>query len=300
MSKFCGKCGGQLDEKTGLCPKCDTNKIAHNRVNKKTSNNNASVQSQKRNNSKPVKLTRKQKKAIKKANRTVGQKVRNVLIKILVVLLSILILVCGISTLLAYYGWIEIPVVSDLFGYTNNSNSTTDLEYDEEQYMVTSPDAEDYFEKNATINSKIKVDDSKNVMSEKETYNLLDSRGFVDYPITSEYFVDGIYNDAAEIENSSDDKHPSYQTYYITPNEEIWAIIIINGKIMASPISYNMQSNQGVPILISEAKTITSYDSSTNMFYETVPDTSSLNLKQVDKIDAKTLDKLTTEEIEKL
>ena len=23
MSKFCGKCGSKLDEKTGLCPNCD-------------------------------------------------------------------------------------------------------------------------------------------------------------------------------------------------------------------------------------------------------------------------------------
>lgn len=300
MSKFCGKCGGRLDEKTELCPKCDANKLACNTEDKSTIIDSITNEPIKTNKQKSKKLTRKQKKTIKKANRTTSQKIRSVLIKILAVLLVILALLCGFTTLLAYYHWIEVPVISDLFSDPNQDSSSTDLDENGEQYMVTAPDAEEYYENNSTIKSKIKFEDSKNITSEKETYNFLDSRGFAEYPITVEYSTDGKYNDAVEINDSSDDKHPSYQTYYTTKSEDIWAIIVINGKIMASPISYNMKSNQSVPVIISETNTLTSYDSSTNMFYETVPNISSINLKKVDKIDAKALDKLTSEEIDKL
>ena len=32
MAKFCGKCGTKLDEKTGLCPKCEKENIAQENV----------------------------------------------------------------------------------------------------------------------------------------------------------------------------------------------------------------------------------------------------------------------------
>ena len=35
MAKFCGKCGTKLDEKTGLCPKCEKENIAQENVEQK-------------------------------------------------------------------------------------------------------------------------------------------------------------------------------------------------------------------------------------------------------------------------
>ena len=35
MAKFCGKCGTKLDEKTGLCPKCEKENIAQENVKQK-------------------------------------------------------------------------------------------------------------------------------------------------------------------------------------------------------------------------------------------------------------------------
>ena len=122
MSKFCGKCGRKLDEKTGLCPNCDANKLLE-----KKRNGAVGETSQRANTPdyrKPVKLTRKQKKAIKKAKRTKSQKVRSVLIKMIAVLLAALVLFSGCSILLAYNHLIDIPIISNLFN--KNNNSTTD------------------------------------------------------------------------------------------------------------------------------------------------------------------------------
>ena len=46
-------------------------------------------------------------------------------------------------------------------------------------------------------------------------------------------------------------------------------------------------------VVISESATITSYDSTTNKFYEIIPDSSMLIVKTVSRIDAETLDNLT-------
>lgn len=120
MSKFCGKCGGQIDEKTGLCPNCDADKLAE--VQRKDALNSTQRQFNSAADKQP-KLTRKQKKAIKKANRTTTQKVRSVLIKLLVVLLVVLVLISGLLCVLVYYNAVEMPMVSNLYDQFNISYS---------------------------------------------------------------------------------------------------------------------------------------------------------------------------------
>lgn len=297
MSKFCGKCGGELDDKTGLCPNCDADKLSEkNRID---SLNNNPRQVSTVANRKPAKLTRKQKKAIKKANRTTAQKIRIVLVKILVILLVVLVLISAGSILLAYNHLIEIPVVSRLFDNTNIDNNSTDLGNNEGQYTVTAPDAKEYYENNSKIVSKTNVQDSENTTTEKETVILLKERGFEMFPITTNYNLEGEYIGSEEITEIST-KHPSYQTFYQTKNEEIWTIFVVNGVIMANPVSYNLQSKLNAQVIISENKSVVSYDSTTNMFYETIPDKSALIVKQVKQINAETLEGLDIEGIDKL
>ena len=118
MAKFCGKCGGKLDEKTGYCPNCDVDKLNEQITTDSVTETPSQVNIP--NEYKPVKLTRKQKKAIKKANRTTAQKVRSVLIKMLVILLAVLVIISGGSILLAYNHLIEIPVISNFFKGNND------------------------------------------------------------------------------------------------------------------------------------------------------------------------------------
>ena len=103
----------------------------------------------------------------------------------------------------------------------------------------------------------------------------------------------GDYSEATEISQGSSTKHPTYQTYYVSKNGDVWTIFMINGAIMANPVSYNIQSDLDAQVILSESNTVMSYDGTTNGFYETIPNKSSLIVKTVDRIDAETLENLT-------
>ena len=69
---------------------------------------------------------------------------------------------------------------------------------------------------------------------------------------------------------------------------------------MANPVTYNLQSKLDAQVIISENESVVSYDSTTNMFYETIPDKSALIVKRLKQIDAESLGKLNNEGIDKL
>lgn len=167
-----------------------------------------------------------------------------------------------------------------------------------ESYEVTPPDADSYYQTNSTVISEVDAADSDDVLTEAETCDTLTDRGFTQFPITSSYSMDGEYYDSEDILDNAATKHPMYETYYAAANGNIWTIFMINGVTMANPVSYNLQSGLGVQVIISESETVISYDSTTNKFFETVPDPSALIVVTIDRIDAKSLEALTIEEID--
>ena len=174
----------------------------------------------------------------------------------------------------------------------------------EETTRPTQPEnpseADEYYWNNSEVLAVINAKESTNVVGEAEAITLLQERGFVDYPVTYEYSLDGEYLDEMEASNASMDKHPTYSTYYLSQDKELWSIFIIDGMITANPISFNLNSNLNTQLVLSEQAEVMSYDSATNQFYLTIPKESAIIVKSVDKIDAETLDKLTVEEISKL
>lgn len=338
MAKFCGKCGSALDEQTGLCPNCDKEiKIdapkpnieppAENpqkqSINEKQINNNSAPDKKPSKNEiieakrAAKKQAKKDKKKAKRASMTTGQKIKRFLLKILLVVIILAVLSAGVTGMLVYYDVVDIPVVerilistgikekpakeiSDDKENSENTESVINTESTPESYEVTPPDADAYFEDNSEVINEIDANDSDVVLSEAEISDDLTDRGFGEYPITTEYSMDGEYYEETDISDSSSSKHPIYQTYYITENGDIWTIFVINDAVMANPVSYNDQSDLGVQLIISESDTVTSYDSTTNKFYETIPDESVLIVKTVERIDADTLEDLTIEEIDDL
>ncbi len=294
MAKFCGKCGGKLDDVTGKCPNCDK-AIPSTPVQPQTNNNQ---QNSTENNDKTTtpkkKQTRKEiraaKKAEKKANMTIGQKIKRFFIKLIVIVLCAALLVVGILTVLVRFNKINIPLISDIL-------YTLELKTSEEDYKVDEPNADEFFKNNADIITEKDVNKSTYTMTESEVSIDLESRGFTQYPITTEYTMDGTYSEAYEISNTSTVKHPIYQTYYICENSSVWTIFMIDNKIMANPVSYNSQSQKGVQVILSESNTVTSYDSSTNKFYETIPSQEALIVITVTNINAATLETITAEDI---
>lgn len=132
MSKYCGKCGGQLDNKTGLCPNCDADKLAEKKRSRAVGeiNNQANTPDYR----KPVKLTRKQKKAIKKANRTTSQKIKIIFIKIfLLIILLFLLALLGIG-LLSYNNIIKVPIITPAI---NNISGNNDIQFDNQALYET-------------------------------------------------------------------------------------------------------------------------------------------------------------------
>ena len=177
-------------------------------------------------------------------------------------------------------------------------------EIGDEAEKPTMPDrptkADEYYFENSEVIEVIDAKESDNVLNETEVIAILEDRGFIDYPITYEFSIDGEYKDETVVSEGSTDKHPMYLTYYVSESSEVWTIFVINGAIIANPASFNLDTKLEAQLLISESKELTSYDDEANRFYVTVPKESEVIVKVVDEINAETLDKLTIEEIDKL
>ena len=164
---------------------------------------------------------------------------------------------------------------------------------------VQASDAYAYYEQNSNIIAVIDAQASAAVLTEAETYSTLTDLGFTQFPITASYSMNGAYYDAEEITGNGSAKHPIYETYYFTSKGEVWTIFMINGAVMANPVSYNLQSNLGAQVMLSASETVMSYDSATNTFFETVPKSNALFLLIAERIDASLLEMLTIEEIDR-
>ncbi len=158
--------------------------------------------------------------------------------------------------------------------------------------------AEEYYQEHSQeIIEVVDVQESEEVQSEKDVVTDLQERGFVDFAITFDSSMDGEYSETTEAAANSSQKHPMYQTFFVTDNGDIWSIFVINGAIFANPVFFNLESDLEGQVLFSESEELTSYDDVTNQFYVTVPEESAVVVKVVDRIDAATLNKLTYEEI---
>ncbi|WP_029231273.1 hypothetical protein [Butyrivibrio sp. VCB2006] len=161
-------------------------------------------------------------------------------------------------------------------------------------------EAERYYSESGKIVSIVDAATSPDNLTETEVADLLAERGFTKYPITYEYAMGGEYTDDAEVTGNASICRPMYETDYISSNGELWHIFVINGKVITNPVSYNLHSTHPVQLLVSEANELTSYDDETNKYFVTVPYDSTVIVKVIDRIDADTLNGITSEEIDGL
>lgn len=123
MAKFCGKCGSKLDEATGLCPKCDAEKISQQTAEhlkeieqpeeKKTvPEKPLSKKERKKQKKADKKAAKKAKKKEKRAGWSTGKKVWRFLLKLILTVLFLTILATGVTGVLVYFEVVEIPVAS--------------------------------------------------------------------------------------------------------------------------------------------------------------------------------------------
>ncbi len=274
MANFCGKCGAALNE-NGLCPNCDLDRI-------KTENTNQ-----------------------KKAARPIGKKIGVFLLKALAIILATGILFSVISGVLVYFGIADVPVVSDIMdalGIKNNTSKSVNInEYlDYSNNNRTSEeektDAITYYNKYSKVINKVSLEESTDMMSEEEAYDLFQNYGFAECVIISEYTETGEYTEPTEIIPFSSNKHPVYRSDYVDEKGNIFEIYLIDGCLMANPVSFNSKSEDNIKMVVSTAETLKSYDNETKTFYETMPGNSMIRVWEVTDSYIKTLEKLTFEE----
>ena len=127
--KFCGECGARLDEATGLCPKCDAEKLRRwnewldqpkwkeqPEAPKQRERAPAGGREEKKRKS-GKKETTAQKKARKREQRaqwSTGKKVRSFLLKLLGILLALAVLAAAGVCALVYFDIVDIPFVSEI------------------------------------------------------------------------------------------------------------------------------------------------------------------------------------------
>lgn len=158
-------------------------------------------------------------------------------------------------------------------------------------------DLEGYDSSHCKLLDIIPTEESEDVQTEAEAQSVLEDLGLGICPVTYQYNMDGDYVGKTEVEENSAEQHPMYQTLYLSKNEELWNVYMINGNVVAYPVSFNLESDLGSELIVSASETVTCYSEETNEFYETIPYSSESIVEVVEKIDAETLDQLTIEEL---
>lgn len=189
-------------------------------------------------------------------------------------------------------------------GKTNTAYDTEEDTGTEDSYMgeTYTPDMDNesdaYF---AEISERIirtyKAEDSTNKKTGKEAVDLLAQRGFEEYDVTVNMTPDGEIADETVIADDCNESYPMYTSYYYSESEDIWVIYIMDGKVFANPLFYNLESDEGVMVIFSESKSLISYDYYEKSFYETIPLDTAMRFIVVDSIDSETLDLYTADKI---
>ena len=191
----------------------------------------------------------------------------------------------------------SFSVTESVTAGTKKYELTAEVTYTLETEDMQAAVAEYYEDQSDQIITVEAVEETSDVFTEKEAIRLMAERGFTDYPLTYDYLMDGSYADETEASPDSDEKHPMYQTYFVSEDGSIWTVFIVGRMIAANPASYNLQSDLETQVLVSETETLTSYTEMGNKLYTTIPKESAVLLKVVDQITSKKLNELTFEEV---
>lgn len=204
------------------------------------------------------------------------------------------IVVNGIEQLVEAKIQYILPVDKDS---TDKANSTDKTDTSSKTESSLS-EADSYYQERAEVISVTNVKDAENILSEQEVTSLFAERGFEDYGIQTEYDENGnVYDEKEYVGDEPQQKHPLYEMYYISENEMIWTIYNVNGTIYAYPVSYNLVSERKAPLLVTETDTVIGYDNETNQYYETIPNSTSVIVMKVEKINKEVLDNMTLERL---
>lgn len=269
MSKFCTKCGSQLPDEARFCTECG----GAVKVKAAPQQRPAAGETRKDAQPKRPQEVKMQKPAQSKKD---GEAEKKKSSKKWIISGAAAVLVAGIA--------VGVLFLTGVIG-------KSDEDFDLSMYTIN------YYRENSDLLNVIDAEASADNLTEAEAASELTGRGFDQHPIEYSFTIDGEFLDDNEVSEGSQDKHPMYYTYFTAENGDLWTVYLINGNISAYPASYNMESDFQAELIVSESKSLMSYDAGANSFYETIPYASAAIVKVVDRIDAETLNKLTLEEV---
>lgn len=124
MPKFCGKCGARLDEKTGLCPNCDADRLKELQEQDAVQYEDEAQEQERHaaalmppdpdqnDDRKSEKHKSKTEKRAKRAQMAAGKKARRVFLKVLLSVLVLVVLAVCAAGVLSYFDVLDIPRLS--------------------------------------------------------------------------------------------------------------------------------------------------------------------------------------------
>ena len=266
-TRFCMRCGHRLNA-DGRCPNCSKAPAASAQPGKPS----------------PAK-----------------KKKRRTLLIVLVVVNAVLLTVLTLL-LLMLFGVIRNPFRKDSAPESQTEYAFTHKETPPEYISDTAParpDVRETLETVGAVVSQAPYAGSGTAQTEAEAYRDLTGRGFTQASITTAYDANGSYIGETEISARSDERHPAYQTFYVTADGSVWSILSVNGAITANPVSFNAGESWTVAHLLSETGSCMQYDSVSVTFIEIIPDPSEVRVKTVSRIDAALLEAMTAEEVDR-
>ena len=183
----------------------------------------------------------------------------------------------------------------DFEAYVSTEEQTAEITIDQNELPT---DAETYFRGMGKVIKKRSANDSTNAYSVGDLEKELTERGFSDLKLECSFTMDGEYLPDHKIGEDRAIKYPMYEGAYVTPNNELWTITVVDNQITAYPVSYNYESKLGFEVVLAEKEQLIAYVGEENRFYDIVPASSVTRMIIVDKISSEVLNSMNKEKID--
>ena len=127
------------------------------------------------------------------------------------------------------------------------------------------------------------IEESTESYTEADVRIELKNRGFDPDNIETNYRSDGTFTVHDCMGNGSE-THPLYTLYYISKSDGLWMVCVVNGSVVAM--------GSGQEEVMTENEYVEVFDGFSKSFIKGIPDGTEMQIKQVNRIDAATLDEL--------
>ena len=181
-----------------------------------------------------------------------------------------------------------VVLVSRNAGSRRGNSAATEVEV----YPTPSPEEiRAHYESYGEVIGTTPAKKARGLKTEAEALALLRERGFDQFAVSCPFALEGDGQWNREASEDCDDKHPTYETTYLTEDFTLWHVYLNGDSLLAT--SPAIDARAGTSVIYSEKERVLSYDTNTDSFYEVAPNASSQELRVVERINAELLEAVT-------